>query len=80
MGVGGWLGGGGNNEGHRRPTDEHRVAALIPIDLSTSKTPRDKLQGSPNKLGGVERVGAELGEVETTKATKGQRMSAELRR
>ncbi|TFK59693.1 hypothetical protein BDN72DRAFT_864948 [Pluteus cervinus] len=46
--VQGW-GGGGGSEAHRGPTDERRVAALIPIDLPTSKTPRNNLWGSPNE-------------------------------
>ncbi|TFK59212.1 hypothetical protein BDN72DRAFT_884027 [Pluteus cervinus] len=45
-----WWGGGGGSEGYREPTSEHQVAGVLSIDLLTSKTPRDRLEGSSNEL------------------------------
>ncbi|TFK59113.1 hypothetical protein BDN72DRAFT_642039 [Pluteus cervinus] len=38
-----WWGGGPKSEGHREPRSGPRVPPLLPIDSSTSKTPRDGL-------------------------------------
>ncbi|TFK62836.1 hypothetical protein BDN72DRAFT_929690 [Pluteus cervinus] len=74
----GWciVGGGGDNEGHQGPTNERRVAAFIPIDLQTSKTPRNEFWGSPNKVGDVGCGWYMVGERVKVKATEGQRISA----